>query len=126
MLPPTPLWYAFFAAQGGPLLGTALSGAYLLVKLQQAVERAGLVWLAVRQVAARGHGTVPTAQEIQEAGNCPICYQARGGRARCKSSVAPLALCETAGPAAPPIACRMPCVTPSGSPVGICSVPTGE
>ncbi|PSC72643.1 Ribosomal RNA processing 1 B [Micractinium conductrix] len=76
-LPPTPLWYTFFnEAAASALLGTGLSGAFLLIKGQQVFERAVLAALALRQVAAR-HGTTATADEVQEAGGtCPICQEA--------------------------------------------------
>lgn len=77
-LPPAPLWYHFFSsAAGSSFMATGLSGAYLLVKAQQFFERAALAALAVQQVAVRGYGGNPTAEELQEAGNtCPICQEA--------------------------------------------------
>jgi hypothetical protein len=79
MLPPAPLWYAFYAAQAAvpALLRTGLSGAYLLIKAQHFFERAALVALAVQQCAQRSYGSTPSAEERQEAGNCcPICQDA--------------------------------------------------
>ncbi len=58
-------------------MATGLSGAYLLVKAQQFFERAALAALAVQQVAVRGYGGTPSAEEMQEAGGaCPICQDA--------------------------------------------------